>query len=115
MAKLNNRKLKIRFLFFNRKFFKGKLSKHTIVRFASTKQERRHLGAYLGMTSLAGRHILLNTKYQHSRRITLSTLLYEMVHAKTWRKNSDCNSVRWNDFNRESLRIAKLGAFNGLW
>jgi len=115
---LNDKTLRAAFHRFNHAYFDGKLPKDIQVRFASSKIDRKLVGAAIGINYTYDKLILMNKRYQHSRRIILSTLLHEMVHTKTYRNSldtNDCDLTGWNSFNLESLRIAKLGAFNGLW
>lgn len=47
-------------------------------------------------------------------RTAMITLLHEMAHAKD-RCAHKCGPNRNNSHNREMLRLAKTGAFNGWW
>jgi SprT-like family len=116
---LTNKTLKAAFHAFNREYFDYRLPNSMEVRF-SKRFRYDNVGPSIGVTFMAddGRLVIvINRKYQHSRRIVLSTLLHEMIHAVNWdvEKQHECDLTGWNSFNKEALRIAKLGAFNGLW
>lgn len=42
-------------------------------------------------------------------------LLHEMVHLDLYLKGSEGKEVHGPEFNAEMLRLAKVGALNGLW
>ena len=92
---------------FNRKYFKGKLPEVPI-RFA-----KMHKKWTLGTTWL--RHgkaldIEINKNLQNTQCVTVMTVVHEMVHVEhpTWKGHG------WQ-FDRRMLRLAKAGAFDGLW
>lgn len=123
----------------NREFFDGKLNEDTVVKFASlppglmgisksrvktitrptTAKERRENNLSkrsFVVTAIPG--VFISDKFRNCARITMSTLIHEMVHQSLLRKRDrkgGCNSSRWTPFNRRMLKLAKDGGFNGWW
>jgi predicted SprT family Zn-dependent metalloprotease len=58
--------------------------------------------------------IHLDPWLRHSMRVADFTLLHEMVHLKLRYKDTGC-SAHGHLFQREMKRLARIGAFNGLW
>lgn len=102
--KETNKALRLAFAKANKLYFKNRLPKNTLVLYAP-------LRGLLGVCyerKQGGPRIVINEKYRHSWTITIGTLLHEMVHLEGYWGHG------WR-FNRRMLRIAKLGALNGLW
>jgi hypothetical protein len=134
MTKITNKDLLEMFDALNRKYFRGEQEIESI-RFKrlrvlgrtenvfytrpTTPAERKKEG--LGKKSLACYYryrIWISEDLRDSRRLTATTLIHEMAHISIWSQKStkgDCNSSRFNKFNKEMLRLAKAGAFNGWW
>lgn len=55
-------------------------------------------------------HVRINKKYQDSVVIAVQTLLHEMIHVENWKWHG-----HGKKFDRRMLKLAKAGAFNGLW
>jgi hypothetical protein len=102
-----NQDLRDYYWYFNKKYFSNKLPKDMSVRFEDidglgltpfTKDTNRPL------------YIHISNRIRHSSRLTAQTLLHEMVHVAHPEKRGHKN---W--FDKEMLKLAKKGAFNGLW
>ena len=86
---------------YNRKYFGGKL-RAAKVKFAGIQG--------LGVTHLEWREIFISKDFKKWRAVALMTLLHEMVHL--WLPKKYNHGVR---FQKEMLRLAKAGAFRGIW
>ena len=130
---VTNHILEFEFNRMNKKYFRGEIEIES-VRFKNlgkrmgmtelvwhtrptTKAERKKEG--LSETSWACYYrprIWIDSKSRTSGRQSMCTLIHEMAHCATWEaRKGICNSGRWNSFNKEMLRLAKAGAFNGWW
>jgi hypothetical protein len=58
-----------------------------------------------------GGEIVLNARYRHRESVWKLTLLHEMVHLGLPNAKED----HGKEFKKEMLRLAKAGAFKGLW
>jgi hypothetical protein len=86
---------------YNRKYFGNKLPK-AHVKFSGIEG--------LGVTHVEWKEIFISKQLKRWRAIALMTLLHEMVHLSL--------PPRFNHgprFNKEMLRLAKAGAFRGIW
>lgn len=111
---LSNADLHYYFDLFNARYFGGRL-KVSRVEFKTMDS--------LGHTSRVRVHhrhskddkwwITIKRAHSDSRRISLGSLLHEMVHVEQCCKFS-CG-VRGRRFNRRMKELATLGALNGLW
>ena len=89
----------------NRKYFGNKLP---IINLYFTK-----LRSSVGVTRVLGNvpvYIDINESLRTYQAVTIQTVLHEMVHVERpqWKGHD------WR-FDRRMLRLAKLGAFDGLW
>lgn len=111
----NNVDLMELFDLYNARYFGGELERPCDLRFRKMP--------LLGRTVRVRAHkrrskddkfaIRISTSIRFSRSLWASTLLHEMVHYK--QKNKYACGVYGRMHNREMLRLAKAGAFNGLW
>lgn len=58
-----------------------------------------------------GGEIVLNKRYRHRASVWKFTLLHEMVHLSQPKVKHD----HGKEFQKEMLRLARAGAFKGLW
>lgn len=58
-----------------------------------------------------GGEIVLNVRYRHRASVWKLTLLHEMVHLSLPNVKED----HGKEFQKEMLRLARAGAFKGLW
>lgn len=99
-----NADLRYWYWFYNRKYFKGRLPK---ARVKFKRIEPRDLGECL----LEDKTIHIAKELKRWPCIAKSTLLHEMVHLSL----SHSNQEHGRKFQKEMLRLAKKGAFKGLW
>ena len=57
--------------------------------------------------------IKISKRFRDSRRLSIGTLVHEMVHLED-RCHYSCG-LRGKHFNRRMLELAKAGAFDGIW
>lgn len=101
---------------YNNIYFGGKLPKHRVY-FSYAPIKRRSLGLWFGMQ----KWIEIYTGIRDYPSIVKSTLLHEMCHIKLAMNGKDktWQEINANDhgpeFEKEMLRLAKKGAFKGLW
>jgi Zn-dependent peptidase ImmA (M78 family) len=95
--------LERQFRLYNRKYFRNKLPKDTILGW-------RRMRSLMGYQQ--GNKIVLSKSYRRTDALWKFTLLHEMVHLKL-------DGIPCADhgplFQAEMLRLANLGAFKGLW
>ena len=138
MGRANNKFLQSAFKGINRAFFNNRLDPNIPVSFKRmrclgqtrqirfqrpvTRKEMREKG--LSKEALVCSYILriyISERLRHSGSLCVGTLLHEMVHAEMFQNRVGghhkriCLSGRWNKFNKRMLKLAKAGAFNGLW
>ena len=91
---------------YNRKYFGNKLPRHTdvLLRWANIP----------GMGYQQGDEIVINRKDRRRDSVWRGTLLHEMVHLSL-PNASPHNGFHGKDFQKEMLRIARLGAFENIW
>ena len=95
-------KLEKAFSQYNKKYFQGKLL---------NPPKSKVCWAELGPLGVQeGNVIYMNKKYRTTDSIWRPTLLHEMVHMYMPK-----NVWHGPRFQKEMLRLAKAGAFNGLW
>ena len=90
---------------FNRRFFDNKLPKDTELKIV-------YIPGLLGYQ--LGEQIVLNKKYR-TDSVWKATLLHEMAHLKLEDDPSHEKSFHGKKFQKEMLRLAKCGAFKGIW
>ena len=88
---------------FNRKYFGSRLLPldEVDLRWASIRD----------MGYEKGGEIVLNRRYRHREAVWKLTLLHEMCHLALPKSKSD----HGKEFQCEMLRLARAGAFKGLW
>lgn len=86
---------------YNKKYFGGSLPKAS-VRFADM--------TWLGVSHLGDDSIEICKATRKWPRVVRGTLLHEMAHM-----NLPSNIMHGPKFEREMLRLAKAGAFKGVW
>lgn len=130
--RLRNKDLQHFFDRANRLYFKNSLDSNIVVSFKKmrvlgrttwvwftrpvTKKEQRT--ERLGKKAIACGYIpriYISDQFRDSNRLAITTLFHEMVHAESFGRRKDCESFGWNKFNKRMFRLAKQGAFNGLW
>lgn len=103
--------LKCLYNLYNKRFFKDKLPHDTIVFFATkigrVKSLKRSACAITLMTT--PRIIVIQKSKSKSMRYAMSDLLHEMVHV------SKPRAEHGKVFQDEMKRLAKEGAFEGVW
>ena len=92
----------------NRKYFKNKLDKNLPIRFA--KLPRKVLGRTQVCNHGIAQCIEISDDLRKFTAHTITTLLHEMCHVE----NPQWKGHGWK-FDRRMLRLAKDGAFYGLW
>lgn len=101
---LTNKKLKYWYRRYNKKFWKNRLPEIP-VRFANIKD--------LGQTHFEGHepvYIQIKREMKFSRALSLMTLLHEQVHVFL-----PDRIIHGPKFEAQMLRLARAGAFKGLW
>jgi len=91
---------------YNRKYFRNRLPKVADVdlRWADIPEMGYELGG----------EIVLNRRYRHRAAVWKLTLLHEMVHLGLPHVKHP-KRFHGKEFQKEMLRLAKAGAFKGLW
>lgn len=101
------------YLAYNAKYFKNRLPRNCILRWSSRLTHAmgrqawfRRLDADFDIPVIE-----ISSRYRASKRTTLLTLLHEMVHLALPAKGAPHGP----HFQKEMLRLARAGAFKGLW
>lgn len=99
------------FHYYNHKYFGGKLPKYKVV-FAKDLLPRN----LIAECNNRRRIIRIATDIKKLACVVRATLLHEMVHAKQGYKDRRGDKV-WHgpQFQKEMLKLAKMGAFKGTW
>lgn len=96
---------------YNRRFFRNRLPNDTIVRWSSNIKWEGDEGQYNADDPPL---IEICSSLKRKTRQRNFTLLHEMVHADHDNREINCEH-HGKLFNRDMLRLACIGAFNGLW
>lgn len=97
-----NARLRRRFLYLNRRYFRSRLPHATMVQWKPMKN-------LMGLCMIDPPLIQLDTAIRPWSRVWELTLLHEMAHLST---GDTSHGRRWM---REMMRLARAGAFNKLW
>lgn len=90
---------------FNRKYFGNKLPRNARLRWADLK----------GMMGYQrGQEIVIDRKDRKRDSVWRGTLLHEMVHLAL-PDSKPIGGFHGKDFQKEMMRIARLGALKGIW
>ena len=99
---MTNLELRSWYRYYNRLYFDGELPR-CVVQFKKMRGD-------LGHTFWGDDRIYINEELKAWDRIARTTLLHEMVHVYLPKEVN-----HGHRFQREMLRLAKAGAFKGLW
>lgn len=115
----SNANLMEHFLLFNRRYFDGRLPKPIFIEFSKKRgllgEARRYRfdeGNKHDVTPGWYWSITINERIRFSRSVWARTLFHEMVHMEFPEAKCGLYSQR---FNRRMKKLAKVGAFSGLW
>lgn len=97
---------------FNIKYFRNRLPEALVVFKKMPKTQADYLGYSLLFAKDSGEtpEIHISDSLKRWPTVVVSTLLHEMVHVSLPR-----NSFHGPRFEKEMLRLAKAGAFRGVW